>query len=1412
MLKTLLSFQGYRRPQGPAGPRFRTAGPVARLGRWLLAAGLGLLGTQGAQAQVLNYTPASAVNVAGTYTDLGTAGTTITTLNNDDASSAPQNIGFTFNFNGLAFTQFVLNTNGFIKLGAVAPSAASGQYNPLSSADPLDVNIIAPLANDLEGSATVPTEYRVSTSGPAGAQICTIQWKGVRDYSTTNPQFASEQFQARLFEGTNRIEFVYGTWTAGPAAALGRNHEVGIRGTTNASADRVQAAKPSSSSAWTTVTFANGTAGAVGPTYFLRNTFLPDAGRTFRFTPVVLPNNDAAVMQLYTQGQLATFNAPHVVRALVSNAGALAYTGTATLTVTRGATTLFTNTQPVTALAPGTATTVSFAPYDAATMANVGTNTVTVTLSNDDNNANNTKALDQVVSTTTVNYASPATATTLGLSFGATGTGNVGSRFTTTATRQVTSIQAYITNGTGTVTGILFNAAGTELGRSAIRTLVAADAGTLITFVLTTPVVVGAGDFFAGVNLTGGASLGAQIENPTRTVTFYQINTGPALVDLGPSNLGRLNLGAVTADPPACTVTNLTAANITQTTADLSFTGTAGSTYTVTYTPAGGSATTVTPAPTASPVALTGLTPGTTYAVSVTGNCSGGTTSTAATTSFTTLFPTPANDLCSGAIALTCGQTVTGTTNGATTTGDPTASCSTNTPSASPGVFYAFTGTGDIVTASTCGAATTIDTKLFVYSGTCGALTCVGSNDDDGTCTNTLASTVTFTSTAGTTYYFMVQRFGTGNTGNFGLSLTCVAPAPQSLTVTNGQNVTASGPYSTITVQSGGTLTLAGPTSATGAVQIQTGGVFITACQALTGAGSFELQTGAELRICDPAGIATSGATGAVQLSGTRTYAADASYTYNGTVAQLTGSGLPGTVRNLTVNNATGLSLSQGVSITQVARLTTGNLTTGGQAFTLLSSAAGTALIDNTGGTVAGTGTMQRAITSANPLGYRHYSTPVAQTAVSALGAPVTNPAYNTSPTPGTVSPFPTVFGYDESRVGTVTSNYGPFDQGWFSPASGSTLMLLNRGYTVNTGSSTTVSFTGTFNNAAQNSGSLSRGTDPQAGWQLLGNPYPSPLDWSSVTTAQMPGMDGSMYVFQSSGQYAGNYRSYQNGVGGPSPLIDAGSGYFARVTAPGTPGAVNLTNANRVTSFGAQPAFGRGLQDTRPQLHLQLAGAGLHDDAFLYLETGATTGLDAYFDATKLANPSGLDLASLAGNEALVINGLAPLTTTDVVAPLVLRVPQAGSFAFEVANLDNFGTATVYLRDALTGTQQVLTAGTRYAFTLATATAGNGRFSVVFRPATVTATATSLSPGTVSVYPNPAQSSFTLLLPPLAGQHEVHATLLNALGQVMLTRTIGLTAAGATASFDTHLLATGVYTLRLQAENQVMSSRVVIK
>ena len=120
--------------------------------------------------------------------------------------------------------------------------------------------------------------------------------------------------------------------------------------------------------------------------------------------------------------------------------------------------------------------------------------------------------------------------------------------------------------------------------------------------------------------------------------------------------------------------------------------------------------------------------------------------------------------------------------------------------------------------------------------------------------------------------------------------------------------------------------------------------------------------------------------------------------------------------------------------------------------------------------------------------------------------------------------------------------------------------------------------------------------------------------------------------------------------------------------------------------------------------------------------------------------------------------------------------------------------------------------AGTRYAFTQAAGAAGTGRFALVFRPAGVLATQPGLSAAQVSVFPNPAHGSFTLLLPPVAGQRAVQATLLNVLGQPVASRSIALSAAGASAEFDTHGLAAGVYMLRLVAGDQTLTQRVTLE
>jgi hypothetical protein len=913
-------------------------------------------------------------------------------------------------------------------------------------------------------------------------------------------------------------------------------------------------------------------------------------------------------------------------------------------------------------------------------------------------------------------------------------------------------------------------------------------------------------------NATSGTANAVTGLTPTTAYQFYVIQTCQPgqTTTAGPVAFTTL---------AACGVPTAVSSNtVTYNSANVTFTAGNGNTsYTVTATPAVGPA--VTNSGATSPIALSGLAPLTQYSVVVTGNCAGGLTAASSTYSFTTAGVPPANDNCASATALTvqvgtCSAATTGTNQYATSSAGVVApGCASYSGN---DVWYSIVvpanGMVTVETSAVAGSSL-LDTGLALYSGACGSLALIECDDDDGT---DAFSIITRTGlTPGSTIYARVWEFGNDVVGSFNI---CVTTKPD-LTVSNGQNLTSTGEYGNITVQNGGTLTFAGNTTAYGAVTVQAGGTLITNCNLLDGSASFTVAAGAELQICAANGIRATATNGAIRNTGTRSFSNDANYVYNGTAAQTTGDGLPAIVRNLTVNNTSGVTLTNAVSIRQVARLQSGNLATGGNAFTLLSGPSGTALVDNTGGVVTGTGTMQRAITGGAALGYRHYSAPVSNTTLADLATSGFVPelsqaaVYNSSLFPGRVTPYPNIFAYDQALIATANNSLPAFDKAWLAPAGTSTPMAVNRGYTVNIGSAALVDFVGTFNNSGQASGSLSRGFNPQAGWQLLGNPYPSPLDWSTVGAAQRPGMDAAMYVYESTGQYAGNYRSYTNGVGA-SPLIDAGQGYFTRVGTAGGTGSVNLTNANRVTTFDAQPTFGRGANDLRPQLHLTVAGAGQGGDGtYVYFEAGASTGLDADYDATKLSNPTGWNLGSLVGSQELAINGLPTLAgSLDVIVPLSLRVPQAGSFTFEAADLANFGSATVYLRDSQTGTQQLLTAGSRYSFTLASATTPSTRFALVFRPGSVTGTRGGLQAAQVTVYPNPAHHSFSLSIPVALTGKTISAGLYNSLGQLVQQRVLPVTATGVQAQFDVQGLATGVYLLRLDTGSDQLTKRIVVE
>lgn len=123
-----------------------------------------------------------------------------------------------------------------------------------------------------------------------------------------------------------------------------------------------------------------------------------------------------------------------------------------------------------------------------------------------------------------------------------------------------------------------------------------------------------------------------------------------------------------------------------------------------------------------------------------------------------------AQDLCTGATPISCGNTIAGTTVGFGA--DIAPFCGTGDGTGG-GVWYQSTATCTGMTASLC-VGSTYDTKIRVFSGTCAAPVCVTGIDDF--CG--LQSQVSWASTPGVTYYILVHGYG-GSQGNYSLALTC---------------------------------------------------------------------------------------------------------------------------------------------------------------------------------------------------------------------------------------------------------------------------------------------------------------------------------------------------------------------------------------------------------------------------------------------------------------------------------------------------------------------------------------------------------------------------------------------------------------------------------------------------------------
>ena len=215
-------------------------------------------------------------------------------------------------------------------------------------------------------------------------------------------------------------------------------------------------------------------------------------------------------------------------------------------------------------------------------------------------------------------------------------------------------------------------------------------------------------------------------------------------------------------------------------------------------------------------------------------------------------------------------------------------------------------------------------------------------------------------------------------------------------------------------------------------------------------------------------------------------------------------------------------------------------------------------------------------------------------------------------------------------------------------------------------------------------------------GYNLLGNPYPSPLN-SRVFLADNSNINTLYYWTHTAAAVAGsylvnNYAAFTNlggvasAAGGAIPLdyIQVGQGFFVNTASGGT---ASFNNNQR--SFGsASPQFFRvNSTEEKHRIWLNLNDANNNYNQILL---GYTDGASNSIDASDglVLNDSPSLLYNQINNQKYVIQGRElPFVDTDVV-PLGLKTNQSGTYSISFEKADGlFESQNIYLKDNYTFT-----------------------------------------------------------------------------------------------------------------------------
>jgi len=252
----------------------------------------------------------------------------------------------------------------------------------------------------------------------------------------------------------------------------------------------------------------------------------------------------------------------------------------------------------------------------------------------------------------------------------------------------------------------------------------------------------------------------------------------------------------------------------------------------------------------------------------------------------------------------------------------------------------------------------------------------------------------------------------------------------------------------------------------------------------------------------------------------------------------------------------------------------------------------------------------------------------------------------------------------DVSGVGNNFWTYNESSSDWDFIDPGTELTVM-KGYNVYvyTPLDKTSTFTGTIN-----TGSCSINTTAiDGGWNMVGNPYPSAIDWDASSGWTKTNINDAIYFMKSDGNFASYVLS--GGVNGGTQYIPAMQGVFVFATGSGSLG---VTNEVRVHN---SQAYWKNNKTDFPTLKLTAKGNDYSDEMILRFCDDASDKFDGTFDAFKkfTQNESIPQIYSITNsNDSLSINTL-PKKEEEVVVQVGFCAGESGTYEISFNGISTF-------------------------------------------------------------------------------------------------------------------------------------------